>query len=93
MFRFDKPDTATYAAPAQSASAITITWTSNEPTASTAQTIADGSAPTSTELGQSVKNIVAQLNQLRTDLIATNAKLAASAVDVAQLAVVLKEGN
>jgi hypothetical protein len=93
MFRFKKPATATYTAPAQSAAAITITWTTNEPTASTLQTIADGDAPTSTELGQSVANIVAQLNQLRTDLIATNTALAKVGVDDADLRTVLAEPN
>jgi hypothetical protein len=90
MFRFKKPSTATYAAPsvtysapAQSAAAIAITWTTNEPTTSLAFTIADGEAPTSTELGIATKAIVTELNLLRTDLIATNAALAKAAVDVA----------
>ena len=39
-----------------------ITWTANEPTASKAQTIADGDVPTVAELGQAVANIVAMLN-------------------------------
>jgi hypothetical protein len=40
---------------------LTITWTSNEPTASTAQTIANGSAVTSTETGQAIANLNARL--------------------------------
>lgn len=49
-------------------SAITITWTANEPTAGTTQTIADGSVPTVAELGQYVANINAQLDNLVADL-------------------------
>lgn len=47
---------------------ITITWTANEPTAGTTQTIADGSTPTVAELGQYVANINAQLDNIVTDL-------------------------
>jgi hypothetical protein len=93
MYRFKKPATATYSAPAQSASSITITWTTNEPTASTTFTIADGSAPTSTELGIAVASLTEELNSLRTDLIATNAALAKVGVDDADLRDVLQEPN
>jgi hypothetical protein len=47
---------------------LTITWTSNEPTASTNQTIANGSALTSTESGQAIQNINTVLTNLITEL-------------------------
>lgn len=93
QFNFKKTNSATYSAPAQSAAALTITWTTNEPTASNTFTIADGDAVTSTETGQSIKSIVAQLNQLRTDLVATNAAVAKIGVDDANLRDVLSDGN
>jgi hypothetical protein len=52
--------------------AVVITWTTNEPTASTAMTVADGTAVTSTEVGvfmasQAVLNgkLIADLETLR----------------------------
>jgi hypothetical protein len=49
---------------------LTITWTSNEPAASTNQTIADGNAVTSTETGQAIQNIntvlISLINELKT---------------------------
>jgi len=47
---------------------ITITWSTNEPTASTAQTIADGDSPSVLETGQAIQNIVTQINQLAADV-------------------------
>ena len=47
---------------------ITITWTANEPTASTSQTIANGNAVTGAEAGQAIKNINAQIGNLDTDV-------------------------
>ena len=41
-----------------------ITWTANEPTASKAQTIADGDVPTVAELGQAVANLTAMINSI-----------------------------
>lgn len=38
-----------------------VTWTTNAPTASSTQTIADGTIPTVAELGQAVANIEAKL--------------------------------
>jgi len=61
-------------ADAATGEAIAITWTANEPTASTTQTIADGTVPTVAELGQYVANINAQL----TLLLADNASLRAA---------------
>jgi hypothetical protein len=114
MFRFKKPSTATYAAPATTysapsttAAALTITWTANEPTASTTITIADGDAVTSVETGQAIHDLNTQTNALvadiaalaasiaenAVDVAATNTKLAALAVDVAGNTTVLAEGN
>ena len=47
---------------------LTITWTSNEPTASTNQTIANGSQVTSTESGQAIQNINTVLTNLINEL-------------------------
>jgi hypothetical protein len=47
---------------------LVITWTSNEPTAGTTQTIADGTIPTVAELGQAVKNLNTQLTALGVDV-------------------------
>ena len=38
-----------------------VTWSSNPPTASSTQTIANGTVPTVAELGQAVANIEAKL--------------------------------
>ena len=53
-----------------STSSYVITWSSNEPTAAATQTIANGTVPTVAELGQSVANITAILNQLQADVTA-----------------------
>jgi hypothetical protein len=47
---------------------LVITWTSNEPTAGVAQTIANGTIPTVAELGQYAANSVAIINQLVVDV-------------------------
>lgn len=47
---------------------LTITWTSNEPIASTNQTVANGSAVTSTEVGQFMKNVNTVLTSLINEL-------------------------
>jgi hypothetical protein len=49
-------------------SGLTITWTTHDPTASTALTIADGSAPSDVENGVAIKSIVTILNQLVADV-------------------------
>ncbi len=56
-------------------SVITITWTANEPTAETTQTIADGDAPTVAELGQYVANVNAQLSNIVADIENMRAKI------------------
>ena len=48
---------------------LAITWTANAPTAAATQTIADGDTPTVAELGQSVANFAAIINQISADLI------------------------
>ena len=49
---------------------VTITWTANEPTAATTQTIADGDVPTVAELGQYVANNEAQIALILADIAA-----------------------
>ena len=56
---------------AATVAALTITWTTGTPTASTAMTVADGAAVTSTETG--------------VFMISTNAQVAALIVDVAAI--------
>lgn len=53
---------------AATATGVTITWTSNEPTASTTQTIANGTIPTVAELGQYVANNEAQIALILADI-------------------------
>jgi len=55
---------------AATVSAEVITWTTNEPTASYAYTIADGEAPTSTELGIALKTHNTQITALIADVLA-----------------------
>ena len=54
---------------------VVITWTANEPTAATTQTIADGTVPTVAELGQYVANINAQSPLLLADIADLRTKL------------------
>ena len=63
--------------PTQTSEALVITWTANEPTASNTQTIADGTTPTVTELGQAVQNLVTIQTELVTDMAAVIADIAA----------------
>ena len=51
-------------------SAEVITWTTHEPTASYAYTIADGTAPTSTEVGITLKTHNTQITALIADVLA-----------------------
>jgi hypothetical protein len=60
---------------AVTASDITITWTTNEPTSSTEQTIANGNSPTAAETGQAIANIVAQINKLQDDVTTNKNKI------------------
>lgn len=48
---------------------VVLTWSANEPTASAAQTIADGTVPTVAELGQWVRNQEAVMSQIQADLV------------------------
>ncbi len=61
--KFDKSEDATV-------SAEVITWTTNEPTASYAVTVADGDAPTSTEIGQILKTHNTQITAMIADILA-----------------------
>jgi hypothetical protein len=51
------------------ATAAVITWTTNEPTASYAYTIADGDAVTSTETGQAIKTLNTQMTAIIAELL------------------------
>jgi hypothetical protein len=53
---------------------LVITWTSNEPTASAAQTIANGTVPTVAELGQFAANQVAVNDALIADIAELRSK-------------------
>jgi hypothetical protein len=68
--RFETADNAT-------ATGVTITWTANEPTASTTQTIADGTVPTVAELGQYVANNEAQIALILADIASLRAAIQA----------------
>ncbi len=59
--RFNTADDAT-------GTGVTITWTANEPTASTTQTIADGDTPTVAETGQYIANNEAQIALILADI-------------------------
>ena len=59
--RFETADDAT-------GTGVTITWTSNEPTAAATQTIANGTVPTVAELGQYVANNEAQIALILADI-------------------------
>ena len=74
---------STYSAPTQTGAALVITWNSNEPTAGTANTIADGAGVSDAEMAQTLQNLDTQLNKNVVDIADTNTELAALAVDVA----------
>lgn len=52
---------------------LVITWTADEPTASSAQTIADGDTPTVAETGQFIANQVLVNDALIADIAALRA--------------------
>lgn len=52
---------------------VVMTWSANEPTASAAQTIADGTVPTVAELGQYVANVQVVIDALVADVAALHA--------------------
>ncbi len=80
--RFEKANAATSSTPAP----LVVTWTANEPTASLAQTIGDGTIPTVAELGQYAANNQAVVATLVTDL-------AALAADNASLRAAINAGE
>ena len=67
--------------PSKTSEGITITWTTNEPTASTAMTIADGSAVTSTENGVFIASQQALNAKIIADLETLRAKMNAGEGD------------
>jgi hypothetical protein len=72
----DLPDQGAAVADATvTADGLNITWTTNEPTASTTQTIADGNNPTASETGQSIANLVAEVNKLKNDVTTNKNKI------------------
>ncbi len=93
MFRFLKAIAAAFSAVTQTGALIAITWSSNTPTAGVTQTIADGTVPTVAELGQYVQNINTQHDKDVVDIAAINAQQVVLAAEIAQLRLVLKEGN
>lgn len=70
--RFDTANAATVAA-------FTITWTTNSPSSSTGQTVADGDAVASTESGNILYN--------------HNAQIAALIVDMASMRTAMNDGG
>jgi hypothetical protein len=58
------------------ATAQVITWTTHEPTASYAVTVADGTAPTSTELGIIVATQNAQITAMLLEIAAIKVAIA-----------------
>jgi hypothetical protein len=73
---FNLPDQGVAVADATvTADGLTVTWTTNEPTASTSQTIADGSSPTASETGQAIANLVAEVNKLKADVTTNKDKI------------------
>ena len=63
------PATANISAP------VVITWTTNEPTAGVAPTIADGDAPTVAETGQLIQDMNTQLSLLQAAVAALQASI------------------
>ena len=61
-------ESAATAAAATSMVPITFTWTANEPTPASTQTIADGTVPTVAELGQYVRNAETIMDAILVDL-------------------------
>ncbi len=74
---------ATVAAASDTAVPVAVTFTSNEPTASDTQTIADGTVPTVAELGQWVRNSEDFMAQVDVDIADHVVQIAALATDVA----------
>lgn len=91
--RIGKVSDATYSAPATTAAAVTLTYTTNTPTATTAYTIADGSSPTVVESGEVFQGVVTMLNKLITDMVAMKAALAQVGVDNAAMLAQLNDSE
>ena len=84
---------ATASGPAVTAVPNVITWTANEPTASSAQTIADGTVPTVAELGQVTANLTKVIDALIVDVAANNTAIDAVLVDNAAMLAALNAGE
>jgi len=91
--RFGKVADATYSVPSTSAAAIAVTFSTHEPTATTALTVADGSSPTVVESGQFIANVEAQLVNVVADIAALKAAIAQLAVDNAAMLTKINEGE
>ena len=65
---------------AATAALLAITWSANPPTASNAQTIADGDSPSVAETGQAIQNINTILTALIADVALIRADLNAQEV-------------
>ena len=92
--RIGKVAATTYsAAAAATVTALTITWTTNDPTVSTAATVADGDAVASTETGVILKTTNAQVAALIVDLAAVRAAQVLGAADVAAMLAQLNAGE
>lgn len=91
--KFAKASAATFSAVTTTVAKIVITWTANEPTAATTQTIADGSVPTVAELGQYVANINAQQDNAVDDIEALKAAQDQIAADIVSIRNAINEGE
>ncbi len=91
--KFIKIAAATYAAASNTAAALVITWSSNTPTASNTQTIADGTVPTVAELGQFAQNINTIMTAALVDIAALKTQVVALAADLAAARSALNEGE
>ena len=91
--RIGKVAAATYTAPTTSGAAIAVTWTTGEPTASTAVTVADGATVTSTETGVWIASMAVQLSALVADVAAIKASLAQAGADNAAMLAQLNAGE
>lgn len=91
--KFGKVAATTYSAPSQTGAAYVITWTSNEPTAGTTATIANGTIPTVAELGQAVQDLTTQLNKNVVDIASLMTAVAQSAADNAAMLAQLNAGE
>ena len=92
--RLEKADVQTTTAPAAiTADAVAVTFTSNAPTPSATQTIADGTVPTVAELGQWVANQEVVCEALQADITALRATVVLSKTDLESIYATLNAGE